>query len=151
LILTILLLITNIAVADDVFLRYNIHAVAPYPDVSSLSLGYVNHRKVFSFKYEAGIVLDRRIPNKAGLFSAAVGIQPEWGPIGFYFYQGIGLLTSTDKYLSTNYQFIEQAGIYFRGKNGSHLGPGCWHMSNAGIKLPNLGKDFCGLMVGIKL
>jgi hypothetical protein len=53
-------------VTTDIFMKYKIHATSPYPDVSSLALGAIDHRYVVKFKYEGGIILDRRVPNKVG-------------------------------------------------------------------------------------
>lgn len=149
--IVLLSLLINTAIADDVFLRYNIHAVAPYPDVSSLSIGRINRHKVLASKYEGGIILDRRVPNKVAFGSASIGVQPEWGPFSLYFFQGVALLSGTDKFLSTPYQFMEEAGLQWRGKDGTFIGLGLRHISNGGLRLPNIGKDFIGLSAGFRL
>lgn len=146
-----IILFSTMSYANDVFIRYNIHAKTPYPDVSSVTLGYIHPVSIIKAKYEGGILLDRRVPNKTGYLQAGVGVQPEYGPVYIYFYQSVGLLSHTDNYLSTHFQFFEDVGIGFRGKDRTFIGIGYKHISNGGIKLPNKGKDLIGLHLGFEL
>ena len=63
---------------------------------------------------------------------------------------GPGFVTATDSRLSSIFEFHIQ-GFFGLEQDGWQVGILGDHFSNAGLVLPNLGRDFVGLGVGIKV
>lgn len=57
-------------------------------------------------------------------------------------FSGPALISNTDNRLSTVLQFKHDIGIGVVGKDKVGIGINYSHLSNAGIKLPNAGRDF---------
>lgn len=57
-------------------------------------------------------------------------------------FSGPSLISNTDNRLSTVLQFKHDIGIGVLGKDKVGIGINYSHLSNAGIKLPNAGRDF---------
>ncbi len=66
--------------------------------------------------------------------------------IGF----GPAVISQTDERLSSNFEFNIQARIGLN-MGGWEAGLNALHLSNAGIKLPNLGRDIVGIYIGVPL
>lgn len=74
---------------------------------------------------------------------------PETGLYGYAFF-GPALISSTDTQLSTNFQFATDIGFGVRDRY-TFMSVGYAHISNAGIKLPNRGRDYCIFSMGVSL
>lgn len=88
---------------------------------------------------------------QAGAISAQIGAKP--GPVtGVYGYAFVGpcLISATDTELSTHLQFATDIGFGVRDRD-TFMSVGYGHISNAGIKLPNAGRDYLSFSVGISL
>lgn len=74
---------------------------------------------------------------------------PETGLYGYAFF-GPALISSTDTQLSTNFEFATDIGFGVRDRY-TFMSAGYAHISNAGIKLPNKGRDYLLFSVGISI
>lgn len=83
------------------------------------------------------------------LLSATTGVRASWGPLMASTSWGLAALAYTDLALSTHYQFTNLTELAICDPNGNCVGAFYRHYSNAGIKQPNLGRDFLGASVGI--
>lgn len=110
-----------------------------------LSVGYQAPLfSYFDYQLEAGGWVDPIGGGRESSFfvDAAIGlsiIQPS-----FYmkFFFGPAFITQTDIRLSTPYQFNEDIEIGIKDDRGVCMGLEFKHFSNAGISLPNAGRDF---------
>ncbi len=87
----------------------------------------------------------------AVVVKAQIGAKP--GPVtGVYGYAFFGpaYISTTDAQLSTNFQFATDVGFGVRDET-TFMAFGYAHISNAGIKLPNAGRDYFIFSVGISL
>ncbi len=102
--------------------------------------------------FEVGGYADT-IPGRssAGVVKAQLGVKPgpEVGIYGFGFVGPCGI-SATDTYLSTNVQFCTDVGLGVRDRK-TFMNAGYMHISNAGIRLPNRGKDYLIFSVGVSL
>lgn len=62
-------------------------------------------------------------------------------------FTGIAAITQTDSRLSSPFQFKHDVGVGIKNKRNVGIGVNYSHVSNAGLKLPNLGRDFIQLRV----
>lgn len=87
----------------------------------------------------------------AAVAKAQLGVKPGQtsGVYGFAF-TGPCLITATDSVLSTNFQFATDVGVGIRDSE-TFVSVGYSHISNAGIKLPNRGRDFILFSLGVSL
>lgn len=81
--------------------------------------------------------------------SATSGLKVEYGPLMATSGWGLGAIAFPDAALSTYWQFCNDSAAGIRSKEGHSVALFYKHMSNAGIKLPNQGRDFFGIRVGI--
>lgn len=88
---------------------------------------------------------------QAGVISAQIGAKPgpETGFYGFAFF-GPALISATDTQLSTRFQFATDIGFGVRDRE-TFMSVGYGHISNAGIRLPNKGRDYAIFSVGISI
>lgn len=86
----------------------------------------------------------------SALGKVQIGVKPgpDTGIFGKVF-TGPCLLTNTDTYLSSNVQFCTDFGIGVRDAY-SFVAVTYSHISNAGLKLPNKGKDFLVMEAGLR-
>ncbi len=80
-----------------------------------------------------------------------VGVKPgpATGVYGFGFFGPAGI-TATDALLGSHLQFATDVGVGVRDMN-TFINVGYTHVSNAGIKLPNKGRDYLMFSVGVSL
>jgi hypothetical protein len=85
----------------------------------------------------------------AGVVKLGVGVKPgpEVGVYGFGFVGPCGI-SATDTYLSTGFEFCTDIGLGVRDRK-TFMSAGYSHISNAGIKLPNRGKDWAIFSIGV--
>ena len=67
-----------------------------------------------------------------------------------YAFFGPALISATDTQLSTNFQFATDIGFGVRDRE-TFMSVGYGHISNAGIKLPNKGRDYLLFLVGVSI
>lgn len=149
---TALLFCPQLAQAETL-IKYYINAGPSISSVKGLSLGKQEKLLFLETKWEGGLIYDTRPSAKAmGFLSGSLGVEPKAGPLYVNFFQGVGLVSTSDAYLSGLFQFFIEAGAGVADVDtGIKLGVHCKHISNAGISLPNRGKDMCGIQIGIPL
>lgn len=81
--------------------------------------------------------------------SYSIGIQVLPGFFYLENFFGIAYIGQTDSMLSSNLEFIEEIGIGMQDMIGRFIGIEYRHFSNAGISLPNKGRDFILINTGI--
>lgn len=120
--------------------------------------------KIFGFRHEASLIYglytgeevggyvdhvgDGREGAAFGKLQLGVKPGPETGVFGKLF-TGPCYITNTDNYLSSNLQFCTDFGIGIRDY-WSFVDVTYSHVSNAGIKLPNRGKDYVVFEAGLR-
>jgi len=150
--LLLLLLIPTTANADAVLFRYGLGFGAPNQsgrgEIKWFSIGIEkDHSQPWASQVELGVISDMRESQgrRSGLFASyAVGPKMQLGPVQTRYLWGVGYLSHPDSLLSSHLQFTHDLtiGLYDR-KSGLSLG--YKHISNAGITLPNRGRDFITL------
>lgn len=116
------------------------------------SLGYQStFVSVFDYQYEGGFFIDNQGEGRksAAFANAALGLSIIKETLYTRFFFGPALISDTDTRLSTHYQFNTDAEIGIRDERDVAMGIGYKHMSNAGIKLPNAGRDFIFIKLAI--
>jgi len=122
-------------------------------DVKLFSIGYQD--KLIWFldqKYEGGLWTDiRRDMGRSSSGYIAYSLGTEASKDWFYIHSfwGLALITHTDAYLGTPYQFMQDLGLGFEGDNEVRIGLNYKHISNAGIKEPNKSRDFLQIKIQI--
>ena len=101
-------------------------------------------------KIEAGLWVDREGKGGQGSFYGgyAVGMKVHPGVVYGQFFLGVAGISNPDAYLSSVFQFTHDIGVGIEDKEGRALGLNVKHISNAGLKSPNVGRNF--FMVDIK-
>lgn len=115
-------------------------------DVKIFSVGYQdNWMWVFDHKYEFGLWTDIKGDmgrSGSGYVAYSIGLEPVLDWFYIHSFWGLAFITNPDIYLSTNFQFMQDLGLGIKGKKGKRIGVNYKHISNAGIKTPNKGRDF---------
>jgi len=81
----------------------------------------------------------------------SIGIKVEPGIFYAENFFGVSLISQTDSMLSTNFEFTEEIGVGIQDTLGRFLGFQWKHFSNAGIQLPNKGRDFLLISTGVRI
>ena len=144
------LTITHIAHSDEKEFRLgsNILMKESRPfDVVFNSVGYkVDSFSILKNRTDIGYWSDKNKDRKDSLFiSNGFGIQPEYKNINAELYSSLAYISNPDSRLSTNFQFKHDIGIHYKMTDEYKVGIIYTHISNGGIKHPNLGRDFIGL------
>jgi len=84
-----------------------------------------------------------------GAYSA--GLRVEAGYLYIENYFGFGWISQVDSMLSTSFEFTEEIGAGIKDEKGRFIGIEYRHFSNAGIQLPNKGRDFILINTGVGL
>lgn len=102
-------------------------------------------------KTELGLWTDS-IKNHSGSGYGAYSLGIKVKPDSFYLeaYLGGAFITNTDKLLSTHFEFMHDLGFGLQSKRKS-IGLNFKHLSNAGIKKPNIGRNFLQISVKFPL
>lgn len=147
-----MLLVPNTGLADAVLFRYGLGFGAPSQvgrgEIKWFSVGYErDHVPGIVSLAELGVIADMKesLGRRSGAFASySVGTKMQLGPVQTRYAWGMGYLSHTDGLLSSHFQFTHDLtfGLYDR-KTGLSLG--YKHISNAGITLPNRGRDFITL------
>lgn len=155
----LILLCSPICRAYELGLKYGLGFGMPgQVDISEsklLSFELTNELgRLFRHKLSYGAWFDPQPDFKrtsASFGSYSVGLRVEPGPLYFENYFGLSLISQTDSMLSTNFEFTEELGFGVRDKEGRFFGVEYRHFSNAGLQLPNKGRDFFLLNIGVVL
>jgi len=138
--------------ADAVFFRYGLGFNAPGQqgrgEIKFFSLGIEQEGKAPLIRQaELGVIADQKdyLGRRSGLFmGATIGPQMQLGPVRTRYLWGVAYISQTDALLSSNMQFTHDLSLGLNDlKSGISLG--YKHISNAGLKLPNRGRDFLTL------
>lgn len=155
-----LLLLTTPSFANheknhEITLQYGLgllEGFSPRAQVKNFNVGY-RYRLIgpLYVSLNGGAFFDAREDIATGYGFGQIGtvVHPfEW----FYFenFFGPGAISQTDSRLGSHFQFGLDLGVGFREPHTkATIGVNYKHISNAGIKQPNLGRDFVMLKVGI--
>jgi len=91
-------------------------------------------------RYELGYWSDKT--NRSSAYGAyQIGLVASNDILYADFFTGASLISQSDSRLSTPFEFKHDIGIGVVGKNKVGIGINYSHLSNAGIKQPNLGRD----------
>jgi len=145
---------------EEVTFKYGLGFGQPNQDgvaeTKYISFGYQNGMSnVFDYKLDLGAWFDSLDPDKekrsSGFASSSIGVRvnPNWFYAETFF--GVSYITQVDTQLSTQFEFTEELGIGIKDEYGKTIGFEYRHFSNAGIALPNKGRDFFLVNVGVPL
>lgn len=133
------------ASANELSFRYGVGAIDKQSHTRYFSAVYrdnVSDIPILIKHTELGFSKDSQDVNSWNLFRAyGIEVKSDW-----YFRAviGMGLLTKKGKRLGGNFQFTEEVELGYK-----RVGIGYKHISNAGIKKPNLGRDFIQMSINI--
>lgn len=122
-------------------------------DVKTFNLGYQGEfggaLSLLDYKWEAGGWIDnvRKGRKHGGFVSGSVGVEPRIGAFYANAFVGLAAISPTDAMLGSVYQFVEDFGFGVGDQRKVRVGLNYKHISNAGIKMPNRGRDFLTLQV----
>lgn len=95
-------------------------------------------------KWEVGMWSDQHGDGRksSGFGGWSMGVEPKIGTFYVHSFWGVIGITTTDSMLGSNLQFMQDLGMGVRDARGVGIGVGYKHISDAGIKMPNKGRDF---------
>jgi hypothetical protein len=79
------------------------------------------------------------------------GIEPTANKNYLNYVIGPSLISSPDSYLSSYYQFFQETGMGVRDVYDTRIGIVFKHLSNAGLKKPNAGRNFLTIRAQVGL
>lgn len=124
-------------------------------EVKFVSLEYQNDIAfIFRHKLAAGAWFDQNTDlnqSSSNFVAYSMGIKVEPGIFYLENLFGISLISRTDALLSTNFEFTEELGVGVQDEYGRYIGASFKHFSNAGIQLPNIGRNFILISTGVRL
>lgn len=151
-ILTILSIISLNSKADEFIIKYGpgyLHS----NNAELTSLGYQNklHNAIYQ-KIEGGAWVDNASGMSNSLYiSYSLGLRVDSGKAFAEWFFGPTLISSPDNNLGGTFQFNHDLFFGLRDKQGYSVGLGIKHISSAGIEIPNLGRDFILIRIGVPL
>ena len=155
--LSIIVLLNSISSYADSFVKYGIgigySGKDSYAETKLLGLGYnselLGDIKALSFiKYqqELGFWVDNKTNDKrksSAYGNTSLGIDIKGGFLTASSFHGVGLVSNPDIYLGSYYQFFHDiSGGLTDDKSKASITLTYKHISNAGLKQPNIGRDF---------
>jgi|SRR5581483_378658 len=152
---TIMVTPTRVLAGEGTFFKYGVGIPKDNDKLGSVknfSFGYQGETSLFfDYKYEAGLWADSNGDGRSssGYGAASLGLEPRLGTFYVHSFWGLAYITNTDTQLSTNIEFMQDFGLGLRDSRGVGIGLGYKHVSNAGIKLPNRGRDFLCIQMQI--
>jgi len=154
--LTALFCITSRANATDYSVRFGPGIQGGSPTGSTKMFGVRSESHLIRGVYsatEVGGYVDNGGGGRsgAGIVKVQFGVKPgqHSGLYGFGFV-GPCVITATDTQLSTHTQFATDIGLGVRDMD-TFMSVGYSHISNAGIALPNKGRDYLLFSVGVSI
>ena len=114
------------------------------------TIGYTDKLSdIFDYQIESGGWKTSYKGERNSLYTSyQIGIKTDTIFYGRFF-TGPALISTTDQRLSSVFQFKHDLGVGFKDKRNVGIGINYSHVSNANLKLPNLGRDFIQLRVEI--
>jgi hypothetical protein len=161
-ILVLIFLCTHIAKAKDNWysinygLGTNKHQRS-LTEVKLITLQMKNNliKETIQQTFEVGYYADNTAVSRNNAFiDYMLGVEAKSKSMFISGNSGIGFLSKTDPLLSTSFQFIHELtfGMYeYNETNKSKIGLSYRHISNAGIKQPNFGRDFIAIKFSFSL
>ena len=145
--------------AEELHMAYGLGVNVPHSnsvaEVKMVELSYGAHMgPIARMKLSVGGWVDQheyvgRTSSGYGFYS--LGIRSEPGIFFAEAFWGVGGITATDQLLSSHLQFMGDVMIGVNDLQGRSFGIGYKHISNAGISLPNRGRDAIVLSIGVEL
>lgn len=105
---------------------------------------------MYDYRFGVGSFLDKsdKPGNKDSVYThLTVGIQPRIDPLRLAYFIGPALISSPDNRLGSYLQCAHKFIVGFKDFRGASISFVYTHFSNAGLKRPNLGRDFLGIQV----
>lgn len=136
--------------AGEAVIRYGLGFAQPEGSrdalVKTLGVGFRNNlNSQILWQVETGMFSDSQSNlgrNSAATLKAQLGIAPSIGAFYAGAFFGAGGISKTDTLLSSHFQFFHDLELGFRDAVGTGMAFGWSHISNAGLSLPNHGRDF---------
>lgn len=124
-----------------------------FAEVKHFSLSYRDSLVgVLDHKAEVGLFADIRCckNRKSSMYGGySVGMRLERGIIYTSTYWGVALISNPDNRLSSPFNFMGDLSVGLTDGR-RYIGVNYKHLSNAGLSLPNKGRDFVSIEVGAK-
>lgn len=142
------------ALADTVYFRYGVGVFDSQKTgaVKTFALGYQRSLgSAFTTQTDLGLFTDSGPGRKSSAtLSQSIGPRTHVGPVHMAALWGAALVPTPDaNRLSGRFQFVNDIILEVRGKNGVGFGASYRHLSNAGIELPNKGRDFLTFRISL--
>jgi hypothetical protein len=114
------------------------------------TVGYTDKlTDIFDYQIEGGGWKTSYEGERSSLYTSyQIGVKTDT-PFYARFFTGPALISTTDQRLSSAFQFKHDLGVGFKDKRNVGIGVNYSHVSNANLKLPNLGRDFLQLRVEV--
>ena len=122
-------------------------------DVKTLNFGYQDEfsgaLSWFDYKLEVGGWVDNANNGRksGGFAGSSIGVEPRVGVFYINAFFGAAAVFPTDAMLGSTFQFMEDIGLGVGDQRGVRVGVNYKHLSNAGLWLPNRGRDFFTVQV----
>ncbi|MBL7715776.1 MAG: acyloxyacyl hydrolase [Bdellovibrionales bacterium] len=140
--------------SPDWMVRYGVVSdedkLSAWPGTKLFSVTRRSDYKWQAWQVELGGIFENRAGMKGqGFISFAAGIETQTLPLRFFYLPGVALVSATDPKLSSFWQFSHDLGFFWRDHRGIAIGMQYRHFSNAGLHLPNGGKNFLQLSLSV--
>lgn len=114
------------------------------------TVGYTDSlTETFDYQLEAGGWKTTYEGERSSLYTAyQIGVKTDT-PVYASFFTGPTFISVTDSRLSSIIQFKHDLSVGIKDKRNVGIGINYSHVSNANLKLPNLGRDFIQLRVEV--
>lgn len=126
-----------------------------FDDVKIISFNSVTKIGLFREKIEGGLWLDKakylEERKENGYFSYSLGMRVHPGYLYIENFWGLLVNVNTDRYLPSHFNFVNDFGIGLEDSQLRMIGIHFKHISNAGLKSPNRGRNFIYLRMGLQL
>jgi hypothetical protein len=121
----------------------------PFERVGCVGYQY-NFNSNFFVRPEVGYFNANSVGTSSSWTGGLLGVQvTSTAGTNVHLASGPAYLQNPDNVLGGNFQFTNEAGIGLTDKN-VYLGLAWKHLSSAGIEIPNQGRDFIVLQLGLK-
>lgn len=147
---TLLLFLSTSVFAGDFVGKYGVGIFVPDSqspvEVKLFSAAYQDTfwKDVLLYQIEGGVFADAHGGGRSssGFAAASVGVRVTPPVLYAESLWGAAFITSPDSMLSTFYEFTNDTCLGIHDDRGRAIGACYKHFSNAGIQLPNKGRDF---------
>lgn len=155
--LYLLLLVPGVVFADNLSYKFGLGATSNSVADGKVTFFNASYERpltsILDQKYEGGVWTDMLGEGRksSGYANYSVGIKVEPGVFYAQAYVGVALITHPDTQLGSHGQFTHDIGFGFQDAKKKAMGLNIKHISNAGLKKPNIGRNFVQLEVKIPL